>query len=228
MYQLFVVPSKMVSPNRFRSFLSTRTQQKRAFVICFIFMCIALQGAMADCGCGARCQKYSNDQQCARCCTATVRRSVPISEYPEFNTNNEADASRTTDAQKLSTAQFSSKSSINHQPFLPSKPRGPRMHLFDQANMGQYFLMHRDASKMSKTSPKRVQIINELNKKERRRVILAEIMRKLVLNDQRKKSAEHHFDNSNTDSTVRSRLTEILRRRRRIPHTVPATVVEWS
>ncbi|KAH7727750.1 hypothetical protein AAVH_04794 [Aphelenchoides avenae] len=30
----------------------------------------------ADCGCGARCLKYTSDLQCTRCCTATVRRSV--------------------------------------------------------------------------------------------------------------------------------------------------------
>lgn len=54
----------------------------------------------ADCGCGMRCQKYTSDLQCGRfvvstkvdqnelspqfrCCTATVRRSVPFERFEE-------------------------------------------------------------------------------------------------------------------------------------------------
>lgn len=37
-------------------------------------------GTRADCGCGMRCTKYSSALQCTRCCTATVRRSVPVQE----------------------------------------------------------------------------------------------------------------------------------------------------
>lgn len=37
--------------------------------------------ATADCGCGVRCEKYENDVQCTRCCTATVRRSILPENY---------------------------------------------------------------------------------------------------------------------------------------------------
>lgn len=32
----------------------------------------------ADCGCGVRCMKYSSAKECTRCCTHSVRRSVPL------------------------------------------------------------------------------------------------------------------------------------------------------
>lgn len=45
-----------------------------------LFMPLLYQMASADCGCGIRCIKYSTADQCTRCCTATVRRSVPLEE----------------------------------------------------------------------------------------------------------------------------------------------------
>ncbi|KAI6182747.1 hypothetical protein M3Y97_00414100 [Aphelenchoides bicaudatus] len=39
---------------------------------------LLISTTQADCGCGSRCQKYTNKLQCGRCCTATVRRSVPF------------------------------------------------------------------------------------------------------------------------------------------------------
>ncbi|VDL75453.1 unnamed protein product [Nippostrongylus brasiliensis] len=33
--------------------------------------------SMADCGCGAKCAIYSDPSKCTRCCTATVKRSLP-------------------------------------------------------------------------------------------------------------------------------------------------------
>jgi hypothetical protein len=43
-------------------------------------MPLLYQLTSADCGCGIRCVKYSSPDQCTRCCTATVRRSVPLQE----------------------------------------------------------------------------------------------------------------------------------------------------
>ncbi|KAI6178602.1 hypothetical protein M3Y98_00518500 [Aphelenchoides besseyi] len=48
-----------------------------------ILLSIVTITCYADCGCGSRCARYDSDLQCARCCTATVRRSVPIVE-PEY------------------------------------------------------------------------------------------------------------------------------------------------
>uniref|UniRef100_A0A7E4VRJ6 Uncharacterized protein n=1 Tax=Panagrellus redivivus TaxID=6233 RepID=A0A7E4VRJ6_PANRE len=45
-----------------------------------LFSPLLYQLVAADCGCGVRCVKYSTADQCTRCCTATVRRSVPIDE----------------------------------------------------------------------------------------------------------------------------------------------------
>jgi len=36
------------------------------------------QYTSADCGCGVRCMKYSSAKECTRCCTHSVRRSVPV------------------------------------------------------------------------------------------------------------------------------------------------------
>lgn len=33
--------------------------------------------SVADCGCGAKCSTYSDASKCTRCCTATVKRSLP-------------------------------------------------------------------------------------------------------------------------------------------------------
>lgn len=51
----------------------------RALKYCLLLFCL-FNYLKADCGCGMRCTKYSTALQCTRCCTATVRRSVPIEE----------------------------------------------------------------------------------------------------------------------------------------------------
>lgn len=43
-----------------------------------LFMPLLYQLVNADCGCGIRCMKYNTAKECTRCCTHSVRRSVPI------------------------------------------------------------------------------------------------------------------------------------------------------
>lgn len=51
-------------------------------IIFYLIILILIVFVNSDCGCGSRCIDYDGDLQCTRCCTATVRRSVPISDYP--------------------------------------------------------------------------------------------------------------------------------------------------
>uniref|UniRef100_A0A914YH09 Uncharacterized protein n=1 Tax=Panagrolaimus superbus TaxID=310955 RepID=A0A914YH09_9BILA len=56
-------------------------------ILLILFMPLLYQLTAADCGCGIRCIKYSSADQCTRCCTATVRRSVPLQEPQQYSSN---------------------------------------------------------------------------------------------------------------------------------------------
>uniref|UniRef100_A0AC34QB14 Uncharacterized protein n=1 Tax=Panagrolaimus sp. JU765 TaxID=591449 RepID=A0AC34QB14_9BILA len=46
-----------------------------------LFMPLLYQMTSADCGCGIRCVKYTSAKECTRCCTHSVRRSVPVDPF---------------------------------------------------------------------------------------------------------------------------------------------------
>lgn len=57
-------------------------------LIAFVLLIMFLGPVNGDCGCGPRCVKYTKDLQCTRCCTATVRRSLPINSHLSENVIN--------------------------------------------------------------------------------------------------------------------------------------------
>uniref|UniRef100_A0A915DD76 Uncharacterized protein n=1 Tax=Ditylenchus dipsaci TaxID=166011 RepID=A0A915DD76_9BILA len=144
-----------------------------------LLLLITICGVNGDCGCGMRCQKYVNDNHCARCCTATVRRSVSYSDYPEQQQKQQLQTQSTTDddGQWPAASQKDGIDHLNQSPFvlrsaaskLASKPS--RVHSFDHSALSQFFVM-RNSNKNN----------NNQQLRRSRRTIMADIVKKLVDN----------------------------------------------